>query len=125
MWSGATGQDGYARFRFGGRGSKTGVAHRFAYEFLAEEVSDGLQLDHLCRVRNCANPNHLEPVTPRENTLRGNTLAAANAAKTHCPAGHPYDFKNTYVDATRGIRMCRACAAERTRNRRKNEREVS
>jgi hypothetical protein len=33
-------------------------------------IPDGLQLDHLCRVRCCVNPNHLEPVTAKENTLR-------------------------------------------------------
>lgn len=109
--------DGYGRVREAGKGSKFAMAHRFAYERLVGPISVGLQLDHLCRVRNCVNPDHLEPVTPRENTLRGETPAARNAAKTHCPIGHPYDDSNTYI-CKRGLRKCRACSRDRMRQRR-------
>lgn len=44
-----------------------------------------------------------------ENTLRGETLAAANLAKTHCPQGHPYDEANTQWYS--GRRYCRGCKA--------------
>jgi len=114
-WTAGQLRGGYARFRVGGRGSKSGVAHRFAYETLVGKIPDGRQLDHLCRVRHCVNPANLEPVTPRENTLRGETPAAANAAKTHCPAGHEYTVSNTYLDKPRGIRMCRLCGRDRMR----------
>jgi len=67
-----------------------------------------LQLDHLCRNRTCCNPAHLELVTGRENLLRGDTLAAANAAKTHCIQGHPLADDNLYV-ANNGARTCRTC----------------
>lgn len=46
-------------------------AHRYAYEFCVGPIPEGLQIDHLCRVHNCVNPDHLEPVTARENVRRG------------------------------------------------------
>ena len=98
----------------------THLAHRVAYETFVGPISDGLQLDHLCRVRDCVNPAHLEPVTPRENVMRSPIAQAAlNAAKTHCPQGHPYDEANTYR-TPRG-RVCRACAREQQRRYRERK----
>lgn len=88
-------------------------AHRVAYMLLVGPIPDGLVLDHLCRVRHCVNPAHLEPVVPRENKLRGISPAAINAAKTHCINGHEFTPENTYVWAPRAMRQCRACKAER------------
>lgn len=76
-------------------------------------VPDGLELDHLCRVRNGVNPLHLEPVTHRENVRR------AAAAKTHCPAGHEYTIENTRVDPKTGKRKCRTCHRDWERGRRR------
>jgi hypothetical protein len=115
--------DGYGRLRFGGKGSKFGMAHRFCYERLVGEIPIGLQLDHLCRVRNCVNPNHLELVTSRENTMRGDTPAAKNAAKTHCHRGHEFNEKNTYHVAGRRIRMCRVCCKLNMRKSRAKRKE--
>lgn len=106
MWTASQRRGGYGRFR---AGPSTRVAHRVSYEALVEHVSDGMQLDHLCRVRLCCNPSHLEPVTPRENTMRGETSARANAGKTHCPRGHKYDEANTYRERKRHVRQCKAC----------------
>jgi hypothetical protein len=51
--------------------SKTILAHRFMFIKLRGPVPEGLNLDHLCRVRECVNPEHLEPVTHDENCWRG------------------------------------------------------
>lgn len=110
QWIGAT-VDGYGVFLLDGKQRK---AHRVSYEWLCETVSDGLELDHLCRNRACVRPVHLEPVTGAENRRRGTSFAAVNALKTHCPKSHPYDEANTHVDKN-GRRHCRACGRERMR----------
>jgi hypothetical protein len=91
-------------------------AHRFAYELFVDEIPDGLTLDHLCRNPRCVNPGHLEPVTQRENTLRGISPVAVNAAKTHCKHGHLLDEANTYM-TNAGSRQCRTCNRLRMRRR--------
>jgi len=111
LWLSALSSAGYGRITMGG---KTHYAHRISYALAYGAIPTELQLDHLCRVRHCVAPDHLEPVTGRVNVLRGQTPAAANAAKTHCPRDHAYDEENTYVDA-KGRRNCRACARERAR----------
>ncbi len=105
--------DGYGRVY---RGKDTSDrAHRWAYEQLIGMIPSGLQTDHLCRVRACVNPSHMEPVTPSVNTLRGQTIPARNKRVTHCPRGHPYDETNTYRGQNPygdGYRKCRACRRE-------------
>jgi len=95
-------------------GKKAVRAHRWAYENFVGPIPEGLQLDHLCRVRHCVNPSHLEPVTARENIRRGENHVAKNARKTHCLHGHEFTEENTYR-SSRG-RDCRECrTARRTR----------
>jgi HNH endonuclease len=94
--------------------TKKVYAHRFAYTALIGEIPAGLDLDHLCRNRLCANPWHLEPVTRGVNVLRGQTLAAANLLKTHCPQGHPYTPENLVRSEKKG-RKCRTCVNARRR----------
>lgn len=77
-------------------------AHRVAYELCVGPIPEGLTLDHLCFNKVCVNPAHLEPVTSVENRRRWAESVTA------CPAGHPYDEENTYVDK-RGRRACREC----------------
>jgi hypothetical protein len=103
LWTAAP-YDGYGRLKVDGGMVLT---HRFSYDLQVGPIPDGLQLDHLCRVTLCVNPYHLEPVTHRENTMRGATFPARQAAKTHCPQGHEYSPENTKV--YRGSRYCRAC----------------
>jgi hypothetical protein len=86
-------------------------AHRVAYELLVGPIPDGMHLDHLCRTPACVNPAHLEPVTPRVNSLRGVSFSAVNATKETCPAGHPYSADNTYLSPTKRNRLCRTCQA--------------
>lgn len=109
LWTGAKNK-GHGQFtvsRTDVRSPKKLMAHRYAYELLVGPIPDGLELDHLCRVRHCVNPAHLEPVTRRENLLRGETHAARNAAKTHCKRGHEFTPENTYYP--KGGRGCRTC----------------
>lgn len=118
IWQASIGRDGYGRFYPGG-GAPSGVmvkAHRFSYELHVGPIPHDLDMDHLCRNRACVNPSHLEPVTRRENLLRGDTFPARNIAKTHCPKGHPYDQGNTYV-TKQGHRHCRTCHRDRERAR--------
>lgn len=94
----------------------TVLAHRVAYEILAGPIPSGLTLDHLCRVRNCVNPAHLEPVTGRENSLRGTSPPANNARKTHCYKGHPLSGENLRM--AQGQRNCRECQRVNQREKR-------
>lgn len=105
LWTGSINNCGYGRITANGQSR---YVHRLVWELFVGPVPDGLQLDHLCRVRHCANVAHLEPVSPRENVLRGDTFAAAYALKTHCPHGHEYTPANTKIN--RGRRFCRTCA---------------
>lgn len=104
-WSGSKDADGYGWFSIKKR---TISAHRASYEIFVGKIPDGLQLDHLCRTPACVNPVHLEPITGRENTLRGTGFAALNARKTHCPRGHDLSGDNLYITPS-GRRACREC----------------
>lgn len=97
IWTGKTDRDGYGRLSYK-------LAHRLVYTELVGKTS--FQLDHLCRVRTCVNPDHLEPVTVRTNSLRSFSLPAQNARKQTCLRGHPLVIRNS---AHGERRICRAC----------------
>lgn len=114
LWRGAINRGGYGRFYVGN--AKASMAHRFAYETTVGPIPAGLQLDHLCRVRNCVRPDHLEPVTPRENVLRSDSISNRNREVTHCPQGHEYSMENLVPSAlSRGARQCRTCKRRESR----------
>lgn len=115
VWTGRTDALGYGKMRGDGREVLT---HRWGYEHFVGPVPDGLELDHLCRNPACCNyERHLEPVTRRENQLRGETLAARLAARTACSKGHPYTPENTYYNSRDNARQCKACNREKCHER--------
>lgn len=114
---------GYARFNTGERVLE---AHRWVYEQLVGRIPKGLHIDHLCRVRHCVNPYHMEPVTNHENMLRGKSIVAKRAAQTHCSRGHELTGNNLSITTYNGKhRRCLKCHAFRERIRRERIRNAS
>lgn len=110
LWTGAKQSDGYGVV---GHENKIYLAHRKIYEILVGKIPEGLELDHKCRNRSCVNPAHLEPVTHKENVLRGKSPSAKNSIKTHCNNGHKFTDENTANPKNKkGVvyRRCRICA---------------
>ena len=118
LWTGRLDNQGYGRITVKQRPMR---AHRASYETFVGPVPTGLELDHVCRVRNCVNPDHLEPVTHRENVLRGASASGLIAGRRvggqqlgeSCPAGHVLTEENTYL--RRGILGCLTCRREQNR----------
>lgn len=129
LWTGPT-KGGYGQITTGGTpnpvnggGPKMTVqVHRLVYAWANGPIPPGLQIDHLCMVKGCVNPRHLEAVTPGENVRRAHIALGIGMGKTHCPQGHPYDEANTRTwESPPGSgywhRGCRACHRERARRR--------
>jgi hypothetical protein len=125
IWQGPDNGKGYCQISY--KGARQ-MVHRVVYTLLVGPIPDGLQIDHLCRVHPCCNPDHLEPVTNLENSLRSD-----RATRTHCIRNHPLSGGNLIVKkpGDRGRRQCRACyemkvreATERKRQRRLAERDA-
>lgn len=102
-WEGAV-VGGYGVTTYKGKLQK---AHRVAYELETGNKPINV-IDHLCKNRLCVNPLHLEDVTKKENTLRGESFSAKFARRTECNYGHPFDEENTVIDK-RGYRACKTC----------------
>jgi hypothetical protein len=112
LWQGAIDWVGYGEVWWRGKRHR---AHRAVYQELRHTLQDGTELDHVCRVKRCVNPDHLEIVTHAEN-LRRHYAASVVA----CPKGHLYDEANIYRD--HGKRRCRECMREQQRRRRTRNR---
>lgn len=128
-WTGTI-QAGYGRMTVAGQ---TIGVHRVAYELRYGPIPAELVLDHLCHSRDphcvggraclhrrCINPEHLEPVTQTENTRRGKSFSAQNAAKSGCSNGHAFTPENTSI--LKGQRVCLACKRDRGSASRERER---
>lgn len=106
---------GYGRYGptpIGGQGRmRTWYVHRLVWTLMIGPIPDGMQVDHRCRRKACCRPDHLRLVTPIVNQLENSdAVGARNAAKTHCPSGHPYSPENTYrIPSRPRFRFCRAC----------------
>ena len=116
IWTGSVDGRGYGRLW---RDGKHHRAHRVAYAAVYGPIPVGLVIDHLCRVKLCVNPTHLEAVSHGENTRRGVGPAAVNATKTHCPRGHPYSriVKRSSGRPTRACHPCDAMKARKYRSK--------
>lgn len=103
LWNGALTTAGYGHLNIGG--GRYAMAHVVLYEDRHGPVPDGLELDHLCRVRHCVNPDHVEPVTHLENVRRG--LAASTLRTGKCKYGHDHAVHG--YTSPKGRRHCLEC----------------
>lgn len=117
-WSLYIEPSGYGVYRHQHQTWKT---HRLTYTLSYGDIPQGLVIDHLCCNKKCCNPEHLEAVTPEENTRRSNRVkspGAYNKAKTQCKHGHPFSPENTRTEKD-GSRTCLTCKKERQIDRRR------
>ena len=106
-WLWVKSKDGSGYGQYHTSGNKMCRAHRTYYAIIFGKIGIGMTIDHLCRVRSCVNPSHLEMVTGKENTLRGESFSAVNHRKDYCKNGHAFNKENTYF--YKMGRFCRAC----------------
>lgn len=116
LWQGSKDPRGYGRMSVlvdptpGRRRWRLRGAHRVVFAAMVGPLIEGLEIDHLCRVRSCVNPAHLRQVTHAVNTLASPiNVAAVNKAKTHCANGHEFTPENTITRSPSGHRKCRTC----------------
>lgn len=117
LWTSPLNPNGYGYFLLNGRSM---TAHRAAHLLFTGPIPTGTVVDHLCRLKACVNPAHLEAVTQGENVRRGNASVAVTLsnrrrgeAMTHCRQGHEYTTENTKYEPRKGnrrpSRRCLAC----------------
>lgn len=120
LWKGSTIPNSYVRIYWD---KKTQYAHRVSYTVYKGKIPNGLVIDHLCRVRHCVNPEHLEAVTQRENVRRGEpkkiTKTRIRILNGLCKYGHKLDKKNAYIaeQPTGNYLKCRECCRMYSRNK--------
>lgn len=122
-WKGSFYDNGYGQISLVRNGKKTTrPVHRELWEQIVGPVEDGLELDHLCRNRKCANPDHLEPVTAAENVRRSEGhQSKVLARRSHCKNGHEFNEDNGHAyeyKPGKFRRHCKVCNTERARERR-------
>lgn len=107
IWTGYWNPDGYGHVRYE---QKTNLAHRAVFRLLRGAIPEGFDLDHLCAVPACVNPEHLEVVPHRENLARSLSSSAHALRTGFCKRGHA-----AWVNHTNGGRYCRVCQNERSK----------
>ena len=111
LWRGRCTRGGYAHMTFRWNGKiETRYVHRLSYEHYVGPIPGECELDHRCKIRNCVNPAHLEPVSRAENIARSDWQPVLNKKKTHCEHGHEFSNENTYL--WRGERHCKICRSK-------------
>lgn len=113
IWGGPVINSGYGQVRYSG---KKALAHRASYESARGTIPNGMVIDHLCRVRLCVNPDHLEVVTQSANVRRGLKGGSVKEDGSFaCRKCGSVEFYGTACDASSdGIaRECKSCAASR------------
>lgn len=123
VWTACKTKQGYAVVSWKGQAV---FAARVIYTILRGPIPKGFEPDHLCRNRACVNPDCLEVVTHKVNTLRGNTVGGVNSRKTHCPQGHPLTEGNIITDKGKygPVRRCRICRIPQIRAAKKRYRRA-
>jgi hypothetical protein len=119
VWNGTKHEDGYGLISIGG---KREYAHRVMYQLFVGPVNNNRELDHLCRNPACCNPSHLEAVSSRENSLRGNHPLFVVHRERRCREGHDLTLPENVYTRADGRARCRICAVERQRERRRQKR---
>lgn len=105
----ASGAESHGRYQSVSIDNRSVLVHRFVYQALVGPIPDGFQIDHLCRVRWCVNPAHLEAVPPHVNNSRSTSMSAVRARQTECVNGHQLSGDNLYIRPDGRGRQCRAC----------------
>lgn len=121
-WQGWKIKTGYGQFKLN---YKNLLTHRVSYILNKGDIKDGLYIDHLCKNPSCVNPDHLELVSHKENTMRGNNMASLNAKKTHCKRGHELKGDNLYIRPKNNQRRCSECRRIADRNYYKRDKELT
>lgn len=85
IWTGSKDPKGYGNYYITRK--KCVKAHRFYYARYKEPIPDGFEIDHLCNVKSCVNPEHLIALTRLahnrkhhfKNSLRSKVMRKVNA----------------------------------------------
>lgn len=113
IWTGSTSHKGYGKIGIKKPTPKTLATHVVTYTHYVGPVPKGLELDHKCKTPLCCNPDHLEPVTHKENVNRGSSPGAVIGRTGYCRRGHEMSEDNWYyLPDGSGRRQCRTCRNE-------------
>lgn len=121
-WQGTKNEDGYGLVSISG---KREYVHRVMYQLFVGPVNYNRELDHLCRNPSCCNPLHLEAVSSRENSLRGNHPLFVIHREQRCRRGHDLSIEENVRRMSNGTKRCRICAIDYQRQYRKAKRECA